>query len=77
MWTVVVICAVLIAGAAGALYWYVTKEETTGQANVVERTAEERELESVKKDIDAAADLDTAEVDDAVKEIESVDMTGV
>lgn len=76
IWTIVVVGLVLIAAASGGLYWYLTKEDVAPKATV-ENSQEQKDLEAVKSDLDATADLDTTEIDDAVKEIEAVDLAGV
>jgi flagellar basal body-associated protein FliL len=79
MWTIVVIGGVLVAAASGALYWWLTMDAVAPATEPVvkEQTVEQMELDSVKKELDSTEELDTAEIDDAVKEIEAVDLSGV
>lgn len=78
LWTILVIALVAIAaGSVGAYFWLTRDNQTTPTVEAQIQSREQKELEEVKGDLEASDDLDTGEVDDAVKEIESVDLTGV
>lgn len=68
---------VFLTSASTAVYFYVAGGQNQPAAVKVEKTTAQKELETVKADLDNDADFDFTEVDEAVKDLESIDLTGV
>jgi uncharacterized protein YpmB len=78
IWTVAVIGLVMVAAASGGLYWWLTKDDYVEVEPVtIERSEEQMELDEVKTELDEIENIDTAGIEEAVKEIEAVDLSGV
>ena len=77
---IVLVAFVIGAGIYGA-YYYVenianTPATVTEEVNVT-RTEEEINLDEVKKDLENDASLDMTDIDNELKELDSIDLSGV
>lgn len=80
VWTLVSLGLIVLVGAGVAATLVVnnaatTTTTTTKPAQV--QSAEEKSLTDIKNEVEQDDDLDTAEVEDAVKELDAIDLSGV
>lgn len=81
IYTIIGIVAVVVGlGMAGAFY-YVTnvagEQAAVTSSESVSRTAEEKELAELKTEIEDDDALETADIDEDLKDLEAIDLSGV
>lgn len=75
-----IVAAVVALGIFGATYFVlnVAGEQTTvSNVDTVARTAEEKDLSDIKTDLDKDIALDMTDVDNELKDLELIDLSGI
>lgn len=77
-WTIAVVIIVLVVGAIGGAYWYLTdKDDATEEPTEVAQTQEQKELAEVDTELKGIDDLDLSALDTIEKDLQAIDLSSL
>lgn len=79
--TLVIVGILLVGGLGGGTYYLIAGQQMPDQIKATNKTTtkseDEKELDSVKTEVDQDSDLDMTELDSVTSELEAIDLSEV
>lgn len=76
-WTIAIVAIVLVVGAIGGVYWYLTDDAGSEAIVTVEATQEEKDLADVNADLEGIEDLDLTALETIDKDLQAIDLSSL